>query len=75
MLKSIFNAIKTISKSLTKIIEIVFDFVEDLLWLVDQLAEITLGLPQYIGWLPSLAITTITSIIGIVVIFRVLGRD
>lgn len=75
MLQKIWNVIKDLGKIISSVIEFVFDMVEDLLYMIKLLREVVLDIPDYLGFFPSIIITTVTTLIGVAVIFKVLGRE
>lgn len=75
MLQKIWNVIKDLGKIISSVIEFVFDMVEDLLYMIKLLGEVVLDIPDYLGFFPSIIITTVTTLIGVAVIFKVLGRE
>lgn len=56
-----------------------FDFVigifEDIVYMIKLTGEFVADIPGYFSWLPAEAVALIVTIFGIVVIYKVLGRE
>lgn len=75
MLKKIWNVVKDIGSLLSKMGEFILDLFEDLVYIVKLLGEVVLDIPEYLGVFPTVIVSAVISLVGIAVIFRVLGRE
>lgn len=75
MLKKIWNVVKDIGSFLSKTVEFILDLFEDLVYIVELLGEVVLDIPEYLGVFPTVIVSAVISLVGIAVIFRVLGRE
>lgn len=55
--------------------DFIIDFFEDIVYVIKLTGEFVLGIPDYFSWLPAEAVALIVTIFGIVVIYKVLGRE
>lgn len=75
MLSSIKDYIVSIGEFFNSIFDFVLDFFSDIAYVIKLTGEFVLGIPDYFSWLPAEAVALIVSIFGIVVIYKVLGRE
>lgn len=57
------------------LVDFVISFIGDLLYVIQLTGNFLLQIPNYFGWLPSAFVTLIVTIFGVVVIYKVLGRE
>jgi len=73
------STIKELFFSLTDILLSLWDFVisffEDVAYVVRLCASVVVGIPDYFGWLPVEIVSLIVAIFGVVVVYKVVGRD
>lgn len=55
--------------------QLIFDILEDLFYAIGLAVKVVASIPQYIGWLPSTAITLVVVAVGIALVFKVIGRE
>jgi len=60
---------------ITSLIDFVVGIVEDLVYVVKLTGTFLAQIPNYFSWLPSAYVTLIVTIFGIVVVYKVLGRE
>ena len=75
MLESILNTLTSIGDFFASIIEWVADFIEDLVQMAKYLGQAVVEFPTYFNWLPSSVLAILITLVGIVVIYKFLGRD
>lgn len=75
MLKNIYNAIKSLVSFFDSVIDFIIDFFQDLVYVIDLLAETVKSIPEYLGFFPTILVTAIISLVSIAVIFKILGRE
>ena len=69
---SFFNAI---ASGVTAAIDFLIGFIQDIVYVVKLTGEFVLNIPNYFAWLPVPVLATVVTIFGIVVIYKVLGRE
>lgn len=57
------------------IIDFVISLFQDLIYMIQLLGQIVVNIPVYFSWLPSTLVTMVVVIFGIVVIYKILGRE
>lgn len=62
-------------EALSSVIDFLISFVNDLVYIVDLTATFVLKIPIYLGWLPSQVLSIIIVCFGVVVIYKILGRE
>ena len=66
-------------KSFSDIISTLVDFViglfEDLVYMVKLLGQVVMNIPAYFSWLPNSVLMLIVTLIGVVVVYKILGRE
>lgn len=61
--------------AITGAIDFLIGFIEDIVYIVKITGEFVLQIPNYLGWLPSSVLTIIVVVFGVVVIYKVMGRE
>lgn len=73
---SIISAVNGIYEFLLSIVDFVGTLLSDLADVVENLLEVSVSIPDYLElFLPTPVVTVLVSMIGIAVIFRVVGRS
>lgn len=75
MLQSIADFFTGMIEIIKSLIDFVVGIVEDLVYVVTLCGTFIIQLPDYLTWLPSAVVTLIITTFGIVVIYKVLGRE
>lgn len=75
MLETIKDFFVSLADIVTGLIDFVIGFIEDLVYVVQLTGEFVLKIPSYFVWLPDVCVTLIVTIFGVVVIYKVLGRE
>lgn len=75
MLDTIKKFIQGISDMLLTLWDFVIDFFEDIAYVVELTTSFVVGIPTYFSWLPAELLALIVAIFGVVVIYKVLGRE
>lgn len=57
------------------VIDFAIQMIEDSVYVIDLCASFVAKVPSYFSWLPSAAVSMIVTIFGIVVVYKVLGRE
>ena len=61
--------------AITGAIDFLIGFIEDIVDIVKITGEFVLQIPDYLGWLPAPVLTIIVVVFGVVVIYKVMGRE
>lgn len=56
-------------------IQYLVDFMSDIAYVIRLTGEFVADIPQYFSWLPSQIVAIIVSLFGIVVIYKIIGRE
>lgn len=71
----IVNFFKMLIDLLVGAVQFVVKLLKDLVYVVQLLGQAVANLPQYLGFLPSMAVSVLVTVFAIVVIYKVLGRE
>lgn len=72
---AILDFFKGIGTAITSIFEFVIGLFQDLIYMIKLLGQVVFNIPAYFSWLPAGVLSLIVVIIGIVVIYKILGRE
>lgn len=75
MLGKIKNVIVGFVGVVTSLVDFIIGFVEDCVHVVKLCAEFVLKIPTLFSWLPAEALALVVLIFGVVVVYKVLGRE
>lgn len=67
--------LQTIADFFVAIFELVMSLVRDIIQMVKMLGDFVVKIPDYFSWLPPAVVGLIVTIFGIVVIYKILGRE
>lgn len=65
----------TIGNSIILIFEFIFSFFRDLVYIIKVTGLFLYQIPVYFSWLPSTLISSLVVLFGIVVIYKIMGRE
>lgn len=74
MLEFIKNAIQAISTFFTSVWQIITGLVEDIVYTVKLLGDIVVKIPSFFSYLPPAVLSILIISIGVVVIYKIMGR-
>lgn len=74
-MQEILNFFTWLQETLTSVIEFLIDFVEGLISIISLTATFVVMVPSYLSWLPSQVLSIIVVAFGIVVIYKISGRE
>lgn len=57
------------------LVEFMLSMVEDVLFVVQLTGEFVTKIPSYIDWLPTEVVAIVVSLFGVVVVYKILGRE
>lgn len=66
---------KGIANALVSIIDFVISLFEDLIYMIKLLGKVIGNIPSYFSWLPGELLAILVVLIGIVVVYKILGRE
>ena len=66
---------KGVGNAITSIIDFVIGFFEDLVYMIKLLGQVIVNIPSYFSWLPAEVVAILVLIIGVVVVYKILGRE
>lgn len=61
--------------AITGAIDFLIGFIEDIVYIVKITGEFVLEIPSYLGWLPAPVLAIVIVVFGVVVIYKVMGRE
>lgn len=70
-----FGWLKDIFNGIMMLVDFVISFVQDIVYLIGLTADFVAKIPSLFSWLPSEALSLIMIAFGIVVVYKVLGRE
>lgn len=73
--KGIWKFFKSLMTSIPKLIDFAIGFLEDIVYLIEMTAKAIFHIPDYVSWLPENMIAVIITVFGIVVVYKILGRE
>ena len=71
----IIDILSAIGNFFKSVVDFIVSLFEDLVYVIKLLGQTVAKLPDYLGFLPSVAIAVFVSAIAVVIVFRVIGRD
>lgn len=66
---------KNIGDIISSCFQFLIGMIQDLVYMVGLLGKFIASLPSYLSWLPGSFVTIILTIFGVVVIYKILGRE
>lgn len=75
MLKSIVKFLKGIGNGIEELVDSISTFFSDIGYIVKLTGDFFEDLPNYFSWLPGSVVGMLVAIFGIVIIYKILGRE
>lgn len=75
MLESILSAIESVVGFIDTIWQFIQDFTSDTFEMIKLVGDTVSKIPSYLSWLPPQIITPLIVLFGVVVIYKILGRE
>lgn len=72
---AIIKFINGIVSGVTAALDFLIGFIEDIVYVVKLTGQFVLNIPDYFAWMPAPVLATVVTIFGVVVIYKVLGRE
>ena len=67
--------LESIASGIASIVEVIISLLVELVYVITMLGRFVSEIPAYFMWLPTSAITLLSTIFAIVVVYKVVGRD
>ena len=74
-MKEVLAFLKTIVDAISTVIDFIVDFLSDILYIIELVGKTVLEIPNYFGWLPTAAVGILVTVFGVVVIYKITGRE
>lgn len=74
-MKDVLEFLEGIGNAITSLFEFIMDFFSDLLYVIEVVSTTVVSIPSYFSWLPTTAVAIVVTIFGVVVIYKILGRE
>lgn len=74
-MQAILDFLKSIMDTITFLIDFVISLIGDIVYLIQLTAQFLINIPVYFAWLPSEYLSIIVALFGIVVVYKILGRE
>lgn len=75
MLDAIGDAVETVVDFLDTIWKFVKDFTKSTFEMIELVGDTVKSIPDYFDWLPAGIVTSLVVLFGVVVIYKILGRE
>lgn len=75
MLENIYKGIKSIIKFFESIVDFVIDFFDDLVYVIELVGKTVKDIPQYLDAFPGILVGGVLALVGVAVVFKILGRE
>lgn len=72
---SVIEFFKGIGDFIVSVLDFVVSFFEDLVYVITLLGKFIAQVPSYFSWLPTELIVILSSILAVVVIYKIMGRE
>lgn len=74
-MNAILDFFKGIGNAIVSVVDFVIGLFEDLIYMIKILGQVIANIPSYFSWLPAELISILLIIVGVVVIYKILGRE
>lgn len=71
----IINFLSGIGDAIVAVIDFVISFFKDLIYMIQLLGKFLAQIPYYFSWLPGELLAIVVLIFGVVVVYKILGRE
>lgn len=72
---AIFKVIETIGKAFGAVLDFIVKLVQDLIFIVEMMAELAPQIPAWYTWFPPVLLYTFGLCISVAIIYKIIGRD
>ncbi len=74
-MSAIIDFFESVINAITSVIEFIINFISDTIYMITLTGKFLLQIPTYFSFLPSVLLTMLVTLFGIVVVYKILGRD
>ena len=74
-MQAVADFLRSIGDLLLSLVGFVINLFEDLVFMIKVIGKFVAEIPFYFSWLPSQLVTMIVIIFGVVVVYKILGRE
>lgn len=75
MLETIKDILVSIGDFFGSVVDFFVDFIEDIIYVGKLLTNAIASIPSYLGIFPAAIVTSLLTIFGIAIIYKIVGRD
>ena len=72
---SIISSIKEFFDFIIKAVEFLISLIKDLIHVIGYIGQVAGKIPSYLGFLPTAAIAIVGTLVSIMIVYKVVGRD
>lgn len=58
-----------------QIVDFIVNLFSDLLYVITLVGSFMMNIPDYFGWLPTACISMIVTVFGVVLVYKIVGRE
>lgn len=74
-MQALLQFFKGIGNTIVSVVDFVIGLFQDLIYMIKLLGQVVLNIPAYFSWLPGELLVILVLIVGIVVVYKILGRE
>ena len=74
-MSAIIDFFESVIDAITSVIEFIINFISDTIYMITLTGKFLLQIPTYFSFLPSVLLSMLVTLFGIVVVYKILGRD
>lgn len=74
-MQGILTWLEGLASLIGSLVGFLFGFIEDLLYVITLLGSLIIKIPFMFGWLPTACITLVVTVFGVVLIYKIIGRE
>lgn len=74
-MEAIVSMLESIGNFIASIVDVVLGLIQDILYIIEITAQTVASIPTYFTWMPSASLSLLVTIFGVVVVYKVLGRE
>lgn len=71
----IIGFLRGIGNAIVAVFDFIIGFFQDLIYIIQLTGKFLLQIPSYFSWLPSELLSMLVVLFGIVVIYKIMGRE
>ena len=71
----IIQGIKEFFDFIVRAVQFLFSLIKDLVRVVEYLGQVAGKIPSYLGFLPSAALAIVVTMVSIMIVYKIVGRD